>query len=135
MAQKDLDAYVNSLTLKQEQRNALGESLASGVEQDPDAYSKSLAVAMKTGVATNVVQQFPNEFTKQSRLGALSIESLVDNNPKVSQFLSTSKDNSAISHDDTQSMSALEYLIRPVDYVRSVAAGAVAGLITADRPD
>ena len=125
MAQKDLDAYVNSLTIKQEQRNALGESLASGVEQDPDAYSKSLAVAMKTGVATNVVQQFPNEFTKQARLGALSIESLVDNNPKVSQFLSTSKDNSAISHDDTQSMSALEYLIRPVDYVRSVAAGAV----------
>jgi hypothetical protein len=125
MAQKDLDAYVNSQTIKQEQRNALGESLASGVEQDPDAYSKSLAVAMKTGVATNVVQQFPNEYTKQARLGALSIESLVDNNPKVSQFLSTSKDNSAISHDDTQSMSALEYLIRPVDYARSAVAGAV----------
>ena len=124
MAEKDLNAYVSGVSLKQQQAESLGQSLAIGVEKDPDAHAKSLAMAMKTGVAPQMAVDFPQEIGKQAKLMDLSIGNMIERNPRVSRFLATSTDNSAVAHDDTYSLSAMEYLLRPVDYVRSAVGGA-----------
>lgn len=125
MAEKDLNAYVSGVSLKQQQAESLGQSLAIGVEKDPDAHAKSLAMAMKTGVAPQMAVDFPQEIGKQAKLMDLSIDNMIERNPRVSRFLATSTDNSAVAHDDTYSLSAMEYLLRPIDYVRSAVGGAV----------
>lgn len=125
MAQEDLNAYVSSVSIKQQQADALGQSLSVGVEKDPDAHAKSLAMALKTGVAPQMAVDFPQEVGKQAKLMDFSIGNMIDRNPRVSRFLASSTDNSAVAHDDTYSLNAMEYLLRPVDYGRSIVAGAV----------
>lgn len=125
MAEKDLTAYVSSVSIKQQQAEALGQSLAIGVEKDPDSHAKSIAMAMKTGVAPQMAVDFPQEIGKQAKMLDFSIDNMIDRNPRVSRFLASNTDNSAVAHDDTYSLNAMEYLLRPVDYARSAVAGAV----------
>jgi hypothetical protein len=80
---------------------------------------------MKTGVAPQMAVDFPQEIGKQAKMLDFSIDNMIDRNPQVSRFLASNTDNSAVAHDDTYSLNAMEYLLRPVDYARSAVAGAV----------
>ncbi len=125
MAQKDLDAFVNTEVQKQGQRDALGQSLSQGATFDPDAYAKNMAIAAKTGTTTQMVNDFPQEMGYQAKLSGVNVDRLVDKNPSLSKFLASNIDNSALAHDDVDTLGFTEILLRPVDYIRSFAGGAV----------
>lgn len=125
MAQKDLDAFINTEIQKQGQKDALGQSLSQGATFDPDTYAKNMAIAAKTGKTTQMVNDFPEQLGYEAKLSGLNVERLVDRNPSLSRFLASNIDNAAIAHDDVNTLGAMEVILRPVDYVRSAVAGAV----------
>lgn len=125
MAQKDLDAFINTEIQKQGQKDALGQSLSQGATFDPDTYAKNMAIAAKTGKTTQMVNDFPEQLGYEAKLSGLNVERLVDKNPSLSKFLASNIDNSALAHDDVDTLGFTEILLRPVDYIRSIGGGAV----------
>jgi hypothetical protein len=115
MAEPDYNASVQQLLQGQSQAAQLKQSMAVGLDYDPDAYAKTLKLAMKTGVPPQVVQQSDLQpmLQKQSTLDSIDFDSLVRSHSRTAQWLST-PDNAAVAHDDIWTLAHLERVAKDV---------------------
>lgn len=89
--------------------DALGQSMAFGQRQDPDAYSAAISLGRKVGVRPSMLEdgQSRTEVEQDYRVHSFDANSMVRFNPRLTQWLSQ-PDNAAIAHDDLPALGAIE---------------------------
>lgn len=121
----DLEEFASRETERGNRADSLRQSLARGMDQNPDEYAKALKLAAKTGVAPAWAKEFGPVIERQRKTDPFAVDELVKRNPKTAQFLGD-PDNASVAHDDVENMSgierALSYIVNPL---RSFAAGFV----------
>ncbi len=82
-------------------------AIYNGTQHDPDSFSRDKTIAEKHGVPRETVSNNLIEFQRKDKLNSIDADALKKTNPKLADFF-LQQDNVAQSHDDIESLSALE---------------------------
>lgn len=92
-----------------QQRQAAKISLYNSLMQDPDMVARSRTLGRQTGLPTDLVQRNFKEVERGVYLN--NVDSLLERNPAVTQFLA-SPEFAALAHDDVDQLGAMETTLR-----------------------
>jgi hypothetical protein len=84
-------------------------SVRGVINRNPDEAATDQKLAAQTGVPAPVVARNRPEVQRQAQLN--DYDTLINTNPKLSEFLSTS-DNASVAHDDIANLSGLEWITK-----------------------
>lgn len=100
-------AAVDELFAADDGTEPVAPNIPLALEQNPDQAAKHQQVSRDTGVTPDAVAASPDVLEKEAR--RRQIETLLSGAPRTSEFLGN-PENAAVSHDDVETLAAIEKL-------------------------
>ena len=107
----ELKALAESLN-PQAKADRVKGAINRGLQFDPDAYAKAVKLSARTGVDPTAVMRDQKTFEDSARAFQVDPGDLVNLSPKTAEWLVSGDHNSAVAHDDIQTLTAMEKVIK-----------------------